>query len=615
MGLRVELDAAELRLGDRAAGSRRRSLLFCLVTALLAPLATAQVIPNVRVNTDGTSNLHNEEQLAVRPTDPNTVVAAWRDFRLGYRRIGVGTSHDQGQTWNDRLLPAIRYDWASDPGICADNAGNFYLHVLGIDPNSGVAGKAIQVFKSTDGGDTWNAPVDAVTSVPGLLDKQMIACDRSGGTTNGYVHLAWYDVSLGIRANRSTNGGTTWSSPRRVSDGGSVQWPVPAVGPTGQVYVAWLEFGTGLKFDRSLDAGVTWGADRTLTTTLIDSEALNGGVNVLSYPAMMVDVSSGPRRGTIYVAYLDRSAPGADTDIFLRRSTDQGTTWSAPVRVNDDPSGNGRDQFHPWLVVDGTGALAIIWLDRRDDPQNLAWHAYVARSFDGGLTFTPNVRISTAPSSPIAGQTIAAGMIGEYIGLDLLGGDLYAVWTDTRAGQQDAWAAVAVDLDSDHDSAIDTADNCPTLANRLQRDGDNDGLGNECDPDADGDALANAVDGDDDADGVLDLQDCAPLDRLVFARPGTANQLAITGSTWSWSSDPSGAATSYRLDRGTLGAYGLSSYDHHCLANGQFTPLFVDPAAPPIGNGYYYLGLWENCFGAGPAGAASSGARPEGSCP
>ncbi|UCF68800.1 MAG: hypothetical protein JSV80_05795 [Acidobacteriota bacterium] len=588
-----------------------------LLVASMATTLAADVTENVKLNTDGTSEIHNEEQLAVNPTDKTNVVAVWRDFRLGYRRVGVGTSHDAGQSWTDTLFSDAAYPRASDPGICADSSGSFYAHVLSLSNGTALAGVAISVFKSTDGGDSWADPVDAVTSQFGLLDKQMIACDRSGGGTDGYVHLAWYDVFGGIRTCRSTNGGASFERFRQVSNGGSVQWPVPAVGPQGQVYIGWIDFGASeLRFDSSADAGVTWGTDRTITPLLITNEPLNGGVDVLAYPAMMADVTEGPRRGTIYVAYIDRREPGGDTDIFLRSSTDQGASWSEPLRINDDPIDNGADQFHPWLVVDEQGNVAVIWLDRRDDPNNLDWHAYLARSFDGGQSFTPNVRVSTQPSSPAAGQTIAAGLIGEYISIDSRDGDLYAVWTDTRDGQQDVWYATAARLDSDDDGAIDTEDNCPTIANRLQRDADGDGQGNECDPDADGDGLDNDSDPDDDDDGLVDENDCAPLDPLVFDRPGEASDLHLEAETLHWSPDGSGAATSYRLDRGSIPSSLWSDYDHACLAAGLATPEANDEQTPPAGETLYYLALLENCFGAGPAGDGTDAPRPDGtSCP
>ena len=72
--------------------------------------------PNIRITT--ISQLNNEEQVFICPTDSNIIIANWRDFRLGYRQIGIGRSTDGGQTWgqvNDGLLGAtVVYSIAVD---------------------------------------------------------------------------------------------------------------------------------------------------------------------------------------------------------------------------------------------------------------------------------------------------------------------------------------------------------------------------------------------------------------------------------------------------------------------------------------------------------------------
>ena len=57
--------------------------------------------------------------------------------------------------------------------------------------------------------------------------------------------------------------------------------------------------------------------------------------------------------------------------------------------MNDDPLHNGADQFYQWLAVDPTnGDVYVQFYDRRDDPDNLKTWVTLARSTDGGSTFT-----------------------------------------------------------------------------------------------------------------------------------------------------------------------------------------------------------------------------------
>jgi hypothetical protein len=48
---------------------------------------------------------------------------------------------------------------------------------------------------------------------------------------------------------------------------------------------------------------------------------------------------------------------GGQSEVFFTRSLDAGATWSAPLRVNDDPPSNPRDQFMPWMTVDDRGVI------------------------------------------------------------------------------------------------------------------------------------------------------------------------------------------------------------------------------------------------------------------
>src|SRR5207253_3625435 len=82
-----------------------------------------------------------------------------------------------------------------------------------------------------------------------------------------------------------------------------------------------------------------------------------------------------------------------------------------------------------------------LWLDRRDDPANALYNAYARTSLDGGLTWAPSVRLSSAPSDPNLNIPPGSDGIGDYIGLAAESGVVWGAWVDVRNGNQDIYAA------------------------------------------------------------------------------------------------------------------------------------------------------------------------------
>ena len=398
---------------------------------------------NIRINSV-TTNIQNEEQIVINPRDSLNMVAVWRDFRLGYRRVGVGYTFDGGNTWHDALFSGTPYAWDSDPAITVDDSGNFYAVVLSLPSDGSTSG--IFVFKSSDGGVSWQGPytvVDAHSSA--FEDKEWITCDASPYSPfKGNLYVAWrrfYDDSLGgIDFSRSTDGGQTWSPLKKLSVSTyGVQWPTLTVDDSGVLYVAWLNFYYNrLEYVKSSDGGSTFSIPATIARLSGGGwYYINPDMLVISYPAITADVSpASPYVGNLYVVYMDTTSNNG-TDIFFTKSTNGGVNWSTPVRLNDDIRGIVRDQFHPWIDVDQNGVITVIFYDRRNDPHNRLMNVYLTQSFDGGETWTPNVRVTSVSSDPAAGSK--SGLIGEYIGLDTWNGKPFMVWTDTREGTQDVY--------------------------------------------------------------------------------------------------------------------------------------------------------------------------------
>ncbi|HUU46955.1 MAG TPA: sialidase family protein [Acidobacteriota bacterium] len=423
--------------------------------------------PNIKLNTDNTFQLQNEESVAVDPTNPNNLVAVWRDFRLGYRQVGWGYSHDGGSTWTEGgLVPATPYNRDSDPVITVNNDGVFYGMILSYDEYSPANGLFVPI--SLDSGMTWPLYITAVDHPPefpsdAFEDKEWIVCDQTGGPGDGNLYVPWtrFTDTTGIFCVSSTNG-ASFGDPRPVSDRRSVQWPVAAVGADGRVIVAWVSFTrSAILYDISYDQGWTWSTDRVLQATLFQDGDINGGIRTFGFPAMTSDMTQSPYRGRLYCVFEDRAADGL-LDLYLTMSLDSGMTWTSRVRINDDPLGNHVDQFHPWIAVNPDGVVSAAFYDRRLDPANLLFDLWVTHSFDGGQTWTPNQRVSEVSSSPYDASALSkstlppqpydrnapisllspqAGLIGEYIGIATSRLRATMVFTDTRNGNQDVYAA------------------------------------------------------------------------------------------------------------------------------------------------------------------------------
>lgn len=155
-------------------------------------------------------------------------------------------------------------------------------------------------------------------------------------------------------------------------------------------------------------------------------------------PGLAWDRTGGPHNGRAYLVYTAEQRNESDnTDIEVRYSDNDGASWSAPMRVNDDATTNS--QFLPKISLDPTsGHLAVSWYDARHDlgiggpgdtdgvPNDDA-QVFAAFSTDG-TAFTLNRQVSAGTSNARDAQN---GIdFGDYSGLAFYGGLAHPAWAD-----------------------------------------------------------------------------------------------------------------------------------------------------------------------------------------
>ena len=402
--------------------------------------------PSIRCNQDSYGNTQNETPGAASPINTDNVLAGANDYRNGDASGGFYCSTDGGDSWYDALVTrgpeAYNYEGAGDPVTSVDNTGRMYAAYIAFDRTSDENGLYVQT--STDNGSSWSSPVVVVdhrgTGTYDFEDKPYAACDYAPGSpyeNNYYITWTKFPTSGGspIYFTRSTNGGTSFSTPLRISTSSSCQFSCPATGPNGEVYAVWYNYsGSNIKFDRSTDGGTTWGSDITVAN-FDDGFPSNpcGSFRTPSYPVIGCDISGGPYNGWIYVCWADASS--GEPDIYFSRSTNGGTSWSSPAIVNDD--GTSRWQWWQWMAVHPTsGNIGLSWLDRREDPAGCTYRTYATISSDGGTSWLTNF-----PVSDIASDPSSSTWLGDYCGTTFRSNGFYSVWVDLRNDNGDAYAA------------------------------------------------------------------------------------------------------------------------------------------------------------------------------
>jgi hypothetical protein len=384
-----------------------------------------------QVNVDANGNnivgdAANEPSISVDPTNGNKIAIGWRQFNTwtsNFRQAGWGYTTDAGVHWT---FPGVLQNnvFRSDPVTNSDETGNFFYLSLLVTTYCG------DIWRSTNGGQSWVERSPDGGAYSG--DKEWFTVDRTPASMgHGFQYQFWteiYACDFG-GFSRSTDGGATWQTP--ISIPNSPQWGTLDVASNGNLFVGGGNSGSSFWCIRSSNAqnpAVTPTFDQVTTVNMGGSLWYGPPVNpdgLAGQIFLVVDRSGGPTNNNIYMmATVRPTGFSTGTDVMFARSTNGGLSFSAPLRINDDPINHNKYHWLGTLAVAPNGRIDSVWHDTRNAANNTDSQLFYAYSTDGGVTWSPNVAVSNS-FNPLEGWP-SQNKIGDYITIvsDNTGGDV-----------------------------------------------------------------------------------------------------------------------------------------------------------------------------------------------
>ncbi len=430
-------------------------------------------------------------------------------FTTSGDQIDFYRSTDGGRTWGASVMLSSAADNGLVQGSRVAVGPNGEVHAVwsALETNPAIDTDHFRYRRSADFGASFGAELTCVdqisnfgTGAPGFnrnrgITFPGIAVDRTRGAHRGRVYLSWnesYDwlddpfpatTTAGIgRSEVESNGSTatataatlgqvlrgTLTTTASTRDQDYFAIPLTA----GQHVIVYADSFTATRaFTLRLFAPAPDGAQMLTYGGKTDSTAATITSVMWTYTA--------PVSGTYYLrvaavsyrsmGYRVRTVAGArgaergrdQRDVFVTWS-DNGSSWAAPVRVNDDAV--GYDNYLPEIAVGGDGLPYTLAYDFRDDTYGSRANLYLSRSPDGGASWAANARLSGTATNFTTAATNMAPNMGDYLALGSGGAAVLAAWADGRGANLDVYAAAVATTSAIASGPADTTMNATGAA-------------------------------------------------------------------------------------------------------------------------------------------------------
>jgi hypothetical protein len=293
----------------------------------------------------------------------------------------------QAQTWDPVKRLTYTTGYSHSPVIAASGAN---VHVVWLEYNYGTYSQDLFYKKSTDYGATWSAPMrltwGAYPSLPA------IAVNATA------VHIVYVQSGGDLIYRKSVDNGATWSR-TQIAWGMYANYDLQMAVSGNFLHVVCVSWANStypvLYYKRSTDNGVTWSAPTNL----------GNGIDYAYYGQSVSIAASG---ANVHVVYLNNILHWGHFDMYYRRSTDNGATWSAPLQLASlkqvQLRENTDSQASAWSPsVAASGANVHVFYISVPEYGVYVYHElFVMSSTDNGMTWGSGKRLTWSYASYVA---------------------------------------------------------------------------------------------------------------------------------------------------------------------------------------------------------------------
>lgn len=270
--------------------------------------------------------------------------------------------------------------------------------------SGGSHGGEIFFARSTDGGGSFNAPVNLSQTVNGAGKGRVTEKRWDNGSLDiavgprGEIVVAWTEYQGALRLRRSTDGGRSFSAALQVT--GSAERPARgpslAFGKDQNLFLVWTLGGAreaDIQMARSTDGGQSFAAPQTPFPSSGYSDK----------PDLAADAG-----GTLHLAFAESSGgPFAPSQLRYARLDASGEPLGEAKPVANDMGGGGESA--PSLALDTEGGVYILW-EQDSTVGDFARGLGIGVSLDAGASFA---QASLVPGSLDSEGGINGSLQGE----------------------------------------------------------------------------------------------------------------------------------------------------------------------------------------------------------